>query len=49
MERGREREVKLVAVSVSVWHCHRRAGKDDVIQLPEKLDPPEVKRDVWQI
>lgn len=48
-ESEREREVRLVALLVSVWHCHRRVEWDDVIQLLEKLDPPEADDDaVWQ-
>ncbi len=39
-----------MAVLVSVWHCHRRVERDDVIQLLERLDPPEAEDDVvWQI
>lgn len=40
-----------MAVLVSDWHCHRRVEEwDDVIQLLEKLDPPEAEDDaVWWI
>lgn len=47
-KREREREVRVVAASVSSWHRHSWE-EDDVNQLLEKLDPAEADDDAPRV